>query len=126
MITAGYALDQGKPVYAVPGRIGDLLSQGTNQLIADGAGLGLSVEILLEELGLPIRSKGDFRQISNIRLASQEEMVYSCLDLQPKNIEEIFQETGLDMKELTGILLKLELEGLIEEPVKNYYARAGG
>lgn len=126
LITAGYALDQGKPVYAVPGRIGDLLSQGTNQLIADGAGLGLSVEILLEELGLPIRSKGDFRQISNIRLASQEEMVYSCLDLQPKNIEEIFQETGLDMKELTGILLKLELEGLIEEPVKNYYARAGG
>lgn len=126
LITAGYALDQGKPVYAVPGRIGDLLSQGTNKLISDGAGMASSAEILLEELGMTAQGCGDFGQISKIRLASQEEMVYSCLDLQPKNIEEIFQETGLDVKEITGILLKLELEGLIEEPVKNYYARAGG
>lgn len=126
LITAGYALDQGKPVYAVPGRVGDLLSQGTNRLIADGAGLASSVEILLEELGMIPKGQEDLGQISKISLASQEEMVYSCLDLQPKNIEEIFQETGLDVKEIAGILLKLELEGLIEEPVKNYYARAGG
>lgn len=85
-----------------------------------------SVEILLEELGMMPKGQEDLGQISKISLASQEEMVYSCLDLQPKNIEEIFQETGLDVKEIAGILLKLELEGLIEEPVKNYYARAGG
>ena len=126
LITAGYALDQGKPVYAVPGRVGDLLTQGTTRLIADGAGLASSVEILLEELGMMPKGQEDLGQISKISLASQEEMVYSCLDLQPKNIEEIFQETGLDVKEIAGILLKLELEGLIEEPVKNYYARAGG
>ena len=52
-------------------------------------------------------------------------MVYSCLDLQPKNIEEIFQEIPLKTSEITESLLKLELDGLIEEPVKNYSARAG-
>ena len=61
-----------------------------------------------------------------IALASREEMVYSCLDLQPKNIEEIFQELPLKADEIIGSLLKLQLDGLIEEPVKNYYARAGG
>ena len=55
-----------------------------------------------------------------------EEMVYSCLDLQPKNIEEIFQEIPLKSGEIMEILLKLELEGLIMEPVKNYYTRTGG
>lgn len=53
-------------------------------------------------------------------------MVYSCLDLQPKNIEEIFQEVPLKSGEIMEILLKLELEGLIIEPVKNYYTRTGG
>ena len=63
---------------------------------------------------------------TEIRLARKEEMVYSCLDLQPKNIEEIFQEVPLKSGEIMEILLKLELEGLIIEPVKNYYTRTGG
>ena len=53
-------------------------------------------------------------------------MVYSCLDLHPKNIEDIVREIPLSPREITGLLLKLELKGLIEEPVKNYYARTGG
>ena len=126
LITAGFATDQGKPVYALPGRVGDLLSEGCNKLIADGAGVAYCVDILLDELKIQRFSKKDFPSNSQIRLASQEEMVYSCLDLQPKNIEEIFQAVPLEMKQIMEILLKLELEGLVEEPVKNYYARAGG
>ena len=53
-------------------------------------------------------------------------MVYSCLDFQPKNIEDIYQETRLDTRVIAEVLLKLELDGLITEPAKNYYARAGG
>ncbi len=126
LITAGFAVEQGKPVYALPGRVGDLLSEGCNKLIADGAGVAYCTEILLEELKIQRFSGKDFGSNSQIRLASQEEMVYSCLDLQPKNIEEIFQAVPLEMKKIMEILLKLELEGLVEEPVKNYYARAGG
>ncbi len=126
LITAGFALEQGKTVYALPGRVGDALSEGCNLLIADGAGIACSPEMLLEELGISCEGKVNFRQNSKIRLASREEMVYSCLDFQPKNIEEIHQETDLDIRIITEVLLKLELDGLITEPVKNYYARAGG
>ena len=126
LITAGYALEQGKTVYALPGRVGDALSEGCNQLIADGAGIACSPEMLLEEIGIRAERKVNFRQNSKIRLASQEEMVYSCLDFQPKNIEDIYQETRLDTRVIAEVLLKLELDGLITEPVKNYYARAGG
>ena len=126
LITAGYALEQGKTVYALPGRVGDALSEGCNLLISDGAGIACSPEMILEELGISPGRKVNFRQNSKIRLASHEEMVYSCLDFQPKNIEEIHQETNLDTRIIAEVLLKLELDGLITEPVKNYYARAGG
>ena len=90
LITANYALEQGKTVFAVPGRVDDVLSEGCNLLIADGAGVANSVESILSELQILPKKKGDFRHKSKIWLASHEEMVYSCLDLQPKNIEEIF------------------------------------
>lgn len=126
LITASFALEQGKTVYAVPGRVGDALSEGCNRLISDGAGVAYSVEPLLEELKIPKGFPEDFREKNKIGLASQEEMVYSCLDLHPKNIEDIVREIPLSPREITGLLLKLELKGLIEEPVKNYYARTGG
>lgn len=126
LITAGYALEQGKSVFALPGRVGDALSEGCNRLLAEGAGVADSVDSILEELKISRDRNEDFSRNSNIRLASQEEIVYSCLGLQPKNIEEIFQEIHLETGKLAEILLKLELKGLIEEPIKNYYARAGG
>lgn len=126
LITANYALEQGKTVFALPGRVDDALSEGCNLLIADGAGIANSVEIILAELQILPKKNGDLSRKSKIWLASHEEMVYSCLDLQPKNIEEIFQEIPLKSGEIAEILLKLELEGLIVEPVKNYYARTGG
>lgn len=126
LITANYALEQGKTVFAVPGRVDDALSEGCNMLIADGAGIANSVESILSELQILPKKKGDFPYKSKIWLASHEEMVYSCLDLQPKNIEEIFQKVPLKLGEIQEILLKLELEGLIMEPVKNYYTRTGG
>lgn len=126
LITASYALEQGKTVYALPGRVGDALSEGCNRLIADGAGIAYSVETVLEELQISFGKQDNLQEKNKISLASQEEMVYSCLSLYPKNIEEIIQEMPFSAREISRILLKLELKGLIEEPLKNYYARAGG
>ena len=50
LITVRYALEQGRDVYALPGRVTDKTSQGCNQMIADGAGILLSPEYLLEEI----------------------------------------------------------------------------
>lgn len=50
LITVRYALEQGRDIYALPGRVTDKTSQGCNQMIADGAGILLSPEYLLEEI----------------------------------------------------------------------------
>lgn len=50
LITAGFALEQGKMVYAIPGAVTDALSRGCHKLIYDGAGIAYSPEIMLEEL----------------------------------------------------------------------------
>ena len=55
LITADLALDQGKEVYAVPGRYNDLLSYGCNRLIGQGAGIVLSTDRLLEELSVSLQ-----------------------------------------------------------------------
>ena len=52
LITVDYALEQGRSVYAVPGRVGDALSDGCNYLIAQGAGIAWSVEAIIEELSM--------------------------------------------------------------------------
>jgi len=52
LITADFALEQGKTVFALPGRVGDLLSDGCNYLIAQGAGIAYSPEAILSELHL--------------------------------------------------------------------------
>lgn len=121
-----FALEQGRTVYALPGRLGDALSEGCNNLIFEGAGIANSVDIILDELQISDKLKADLEAKSNFRLASREEMVYSCLDLRPKYLEEIFLQVELNPGEIQEILLKLELKGLVAEPVKNYYARTGG
>lgn len=59
LITADFALEQGRDVYALPGRVTDTLSYGCNRLIAQGAGMILSIEDCLAELSLQaVRKKG--------------------------------------------------------------------
>ncbi len=50
LITAGYAAEQGKDVYAMPGRPDDILSEGCNRLISDGAGVLLNAEDIIKEV----------------------------------------------------------------------------
>ena len=52
MITADFALEQGKDIYAVPGRVTDSLSMGCNNLIRQGAGIINSVEDFVKDLEL--------------------------------------------------------------------------
>lgn len=123
LITADMALEQGKDVYAVPGRLSDTLSRGCNRLIKQGAGIALSPMDILEDLNLFYKKyRINNKKIEKI-LETNEDLVYSCLDLQPKNMNQLFQELPFSFTELTSILLSLELKGFITETSKNYYAR---
>ena len=114
LITADYALDQGKDVFALPGSIYDSLSAGCNRLIKQGAGILLSPQDLLEELSLSESKK-------QVLLEKEELLVYSTLDLHPKSIEELAQKTGMDLLRLTEVIFALEERGFAEVAYQNYY-----
>ena len=122
LITADYALEQGKDVYAVPGRIEDPLSQGCNRLISQGAGVFCSLEGFLSELGLTNRNYENFRK-NDLTLEKTESMVYSCVDFRGKSLEAIRMETGLSREAVLTALLSLELMDLIEEKTRYYYRK---
>ena len=115
LITAQWALDQGKTVYAIPGPVNEELSIGCHKLIYDGAGIAYSPEILLRELGMNYENKVKSDSKNDLGLASDLKLVYSCLDLRPKSTDFLIQKTGLPPRQIGSLLLELKLSGLIRE-----------
>jgi len=124
LITADFALEQGKTVLALPGRVDDVLSQGCNRLISQGAGIAYSVESVLTELNMRYVLKKENQQKNEIGLATTKKLVYSCVDLTPKDLHSIMEEVPGTVAQISKILLELQLEGRVFEPFKNYYVRA--
>lgn len=122
LITADFALEQGKDVYAVPGRIGDSLSVGCLGLIRQGAGLADSPQTILSALGI---SEKQQKPDTKILLAKDENIVYSWIRLQPVCLDELVLKTGWAVGKLMPILVGLELKGCIREVRKNDYVRTG-
>lgn len=127
LITVEWALEQGKDVMAVPGRIDEKLSNGCNRLIKAGAGIINStndiVEDFYEESKYEVFSNKGYINIEEKSLEKDLTLVYSELSLQPKSIYELIENTGLEYGVLTEILLRMQLMGLVEQPIENYYLR---
>lgn len=123
LITADLALDQGKDVFAVPGRVTDPLSAGCNRLLQMGAAVCLGSDELFEYLGMKYEKKGIVRENSEKTLAKKENMVYSFLDSRQKHLEEIVKNCQLSVSEALEILMSLELKGLIVCAGDQYYCR---
>lgn len=115
LITADFAMEQGRDVYAVPGRICDSLSQGCNRLIKQGAGALVSIEDFLADLDILSEinyTQMDFRK--NI-LEKDESMVYSLTDFRPVGVGTLIEQTGISLTRLLEILSKLQSLGMIKE-----------
>lgn len=123
LITAELGLEQGKEIFALPGRTLDPLSEGCNQLIRDGAGILGSPEEILEYIGVSAPKLLTVHEKNQNGLAKKEKMLYSCLDLQPKHLEQLAIESGLSINECLGILLELEINGFIIETASHYYVK---
>lgn len=124
LITVEWALEQGKDVMAVPGRIGEKLSDGCNRLIKAGAGIITGVSDVLYDMQYSGSKTENQKKQKEKGLEKDLALLYSELRLQPKNIYELMNETGFKYEELTGMLLKLQLMGLVEQPSENYYSKA--
>lgn len=123
LITVEYALDQGKEVFAVPGPITDQLSKGCNRLIKTGAGMVTSPEDILDFFHVRNGKLLTVHEKNPKSLAKHAKMLYSCLDLKPKYIEQIMEESGLTMGTCISGLLELELGGYVAQTASHYYTR---
>ena len=118
LITANYALEQGREVFAIPGNVGAQGSRGTNQLIKEGAKLVESSEDILEEI-LP-QWRREEKTLPIIEspapdLTEEEEILYKLLGETPLHIDAIIRESQLDPGKVSSLLLNLELKGLISQ-----------
>lgn len=114
LITAFHALEQNKTVYALPGRINDSLSEGTNELICQGAIPAVSPEQILRDLGITgIQRKKDDRRTDCLN--GQEKKLLKCVSSDPKTLEALHCESGIPVKEAGVILTRLQLWDFVRE-----------
>jgi DNA processing protein len=128
LITAQYALEHGRDVYAVPGNISFATSRGCNRLIKQGAKLVDCVEDVLEELpayALPSADTPLFNpQARTFALTPKEAAIYELLARSPLHIDDIISQTELTAGEVSSMLLHLELKGAVIPLPGTHYAVA--
>ncbi|MGN0318975.1 MAG: DNA-processing protein DprA [Lachnospira sp.] len=150
LITVDQALEQNREVMVVPGRIGERLSEGCNELIKMGAamitvpedvlnlsfndknGVVATVKRKISEqysINMPVKGDNNINMESkksmknkNI-LATPKDMLYSVLDLTPMTLNDIKSKTDLPLGQIGGLLFELELDGLVKEIAKNTYVK---
>jgi DNA processing protein len=124
LITAYYALDQGREVFAVPGSILDRGCSGTNRLIQQGeAKLVVRAQDVLEELNLTMVS-----QQAEVRAVVPENeieaLLFRHLSEEPLHVDELGRASGLPISQVSGTLALMELKGLVRQTGAMHYVLA--
>lgn len=124
LITATFALEQGRLVFAVPGRADSVKSEGTHNLLREGAILVQKVEDIICEIEPMLGElKLEKRKIpfKKIDLPENEEKLFRFITRDGIHIDELIQKSNLPAGTVNAILLKLQLRSLIKEcPGKIY------
>jgi DNA processing protein len=114
LITAGFAGDQGRDVFAVPGNILAPQSKGTNRLIQQGAHPLLSGRDLLDTLNLTrVNEQRIVRHA--IPVDATEAKVLNVLGREPLHVDEIRSQTGLAIESVSAALVMMELKGMVQQ-----------
>jgi DNA processing protein len=114
LITVDQALDQGREVFAVPGSVSSKLSEGTNQLIKDGAIFVSDYTDVLSALGINFENEIK-KQNKKIILAPDEKQVYDNLNFDPVSIDMLMELTGFAPGKTLLICTQLEIKGLAKK-----------
>lgn len=119
MITVDFALDQGKDVFAVPGRADSGMSEGANHLIRTGAKLVTSVDDILDELKIGSLPR---QAAKKSVLSDDEEAIIRVLEKQHEaHLDVLAEGSGLGLR-AGAILLRMELKGLVKAHPGRVYA----
>ena len=126
LITSDYALEQGKTIFACPGRVGDSLSRGTNNLIKQGAYILTSADDVLEHLGLLVDGIIPKKEKDVSTLDYFEKTIYNVLENETLHIDQIVERTKIPISKCLNVIMSLELNDFVETTINNYYRRVEG
>ena len=123
MITARFAGEQNREVFAVPGSIFAPQSRGPLSLIRDGATPVASVEHVLEALNLTmIGAQMDFGRAAPAA-SEDEQALMAALTREPRHVDEVVRDTGLAAARVSATLALLELKGQVRDLGGMQYVR---
>lgn len=124
LITADFALEQGRDVFAVPGPINSKTSAGTNNLIKQGAKLISCCEDITEDYSdLSQPAAQSMEQADLFFLTAEENMIVEAMGSDPGHFDYLLNRTGFSIGQLSTLLLQLELRGIIAALPGNYYIK---
>ena len=120
LITARFALEQGREVFAVPGSVNNPNARGCHALLRQGAKLVETTDDIMEELGnLEIsrwrtsRQGQSSQQIAGREVTEEQSLMLECMGFDPVSVDTLAQCTGLTPQKVSSILLTMELSGAV-------------
>jgi DNA processing protein len=116
--TARHAMEQGREVFAVPGRIDSLTSEGCHDLIRDGVPLIRGVDDVLEALGpliSPVQRTADEKVHTprELQLGDQERAILNLVTTDPRHIDDVVRESAIEPSRVVATLTVLEMKRLL-------------
>jgi DNA processing protein len=129
LITARFAADQGREVFAVPGFVKAETCRGTNALIKEGAALIECaqdvIDTIVPQLEPALRARvrvASYEKKSGDRFGNQEQLVYDALSYDPLTVDHLVEQTGLPVPSVMASLLSLELRQHVQQlPGQRYF-----
>ena len=120
MHTKNYALDYGREVFAIPGRVSDIYSNGCNKLIKNGqATMLLSSKDVVDFYGTELKIN---KENKVLQLSLEESCVYELLKMGEMHYNELLTASGLEPRKLNTLLMRLEINGVIKKLAGNVYS----
>lgn len=120
LITADMALEQGRELYCLPGRVTDQLSHGCNRLIGEGAGILIEPSILIENLGLGLKSI-QYLQDGEEKKSNHEQIILQILEAQTVTLQELYNrvkeelEGPISLSELMTLVAHMSAQKIIQK-----------
>jgi DNA processing protein len=143
LITADFALEQGREVFAVPGTLDSRGASGSNNLIREGAKLVSSVDDIIEEFPFAVSAsqppahaeapgRPSGRSPTHVEVSGrpsgrpesgEEDLVYAILSGEGVSMDELCRRSGIGVCKLSGVLMKMQLQRLIRRLPGNRFSR---
>jgi DNA processing protein len=116
LISANMAAEQGRTLYAVPGRIDSPAALGSNRLIQQGAKLVIGVDDILDDLPLVFRNKPDLPAAAPVAdLTPDQQKILDALGTDEAALDSVIATSGLTAAAVSSTLLALEMRRLVKQ-----------